>query len=255
MLAEAWLACVCTCRYDVDGSGELDEDELVNVLGVAGFTEEEAHAIFKEVDVDKGGSVSMDEFETWCAFFSCGALAFSVRLGWPAAEAVPHVLWCFVACFWCRWIVSQRQQVRYGQPRPVFVSLGPARVQVGGSVVARCIHHRHARRGCSPPPAPPPPPCDAEHAAQRKVRADARGARHQLDGHDPAAGAPGPLEPRALLPRAAAAAGAGRRPVAHQQGPHAPAAHGHPGGVEGGGRGARVEDLGQALRRGGPNGV
>ncbi len=31
----------------------------------AGFTKEEAQNIFHEVDVDRGGSVSLEEFERW----------------------------------------------------------------------------------------------------------------------------------------------------------------------------------------------
>ncbi|KAJ9506038.1 hypothetical protein QJQ45_016620 [Haematococcus lacustris] len=51
--------------YDTDGSGELDRDEFVEVLGVAGFTSDEAHSIFGKVDTDGGGSVSLVEFEKW----------------------------------------------------------------------------------------------------------------------------------------------------------------------------------------------
>ncbi|KAL6759441.1 hypothetical protein V8C86DRAFT_2575256 [Haematococcus lacustris] len=51
--------------YDTDGSGELDRDEFVEVLGVAGFTSEEANSIFGKVDTDGGGSVSLVEFEVW----------------------------------------------------------------------------------------------------------------------------------------------------------------------------------------------
>jgi hypothetical protein len=49
--------------YDADGTGELEVDEFVSVLALAGFGQEEARRIFSEVDKDGGGSVSMEEFE------------------------------------------------------------------------------------------------------------------------------------------------------------------------------------------------
>jgi len=51
--------------YDSDGSGELDESEFIEVLKATGFTEEEAELIFKEVNTDGDGGVSIAEFETW----------------------------------------------------------------------------------------------------------------------------------------------------------------------------------------------
>jgi len=51
--------------YDTDGSNELDEGEFIKVMGVAGFEPEEAREMFGKVDVDNGGTVSLDEFESW----------------------------------------------------------------------------------------------------------------------------------------------------------------------------------------------
>eukprot|EP00798_Chlamydomonas_sp_ICE-L_P026372 gene26372-17466_t len=54
--------------YDDDGSGELDEDEFVKVLSFAGFREEEASALFHQINTDGEGGVSLEEFE------ACGLL-------------------------------------------------------------------------------------------------------------------------------------------------------------------------------------
>ncbi|GAX76665.1 hypothetical protein CEUSTIGMA_g4111.t1 [Chlamydomonas eustigma] len=51
--------------YDEDGSGELDKEEFVTVLGVAGFEAAEAADIFDQVNTDGGDGVSIVEFEQW----------------------------------------------------------------------------------------------------------------------------------------------------------------------------------------------
>jgi len=37
----------------------------MQVLGLAGFGQEESRSIFAQVDTDGGGSVELDEFEAW----------------------------------------------------------------------------------------------------------------------------------------------------------------------------------------------
>ena len=51
--------------YDSDNSGELDQEEFVTVLGLAGFSASEATKIFMEVNTDGGEGVGLDEFEEW----------------------------------------------------------------------------------------------------------------------------------------------------------------------------------------------
>jgi hypothetical protein len=51
--------------YDKDGTGELEEDEFVEVLVAAGFSRDESCVIFSNVDTDNGGSVGLAEFEAW----------------------------------------------------------------------------------------------------------------------------------------------------------------------------------------------
>ena len=46
---------------DADGSGELDLDELRAGASILGITEDEAEALFREMDTDGGGTISMDE--------------------------------------------------------------------------------------------------------------------------------------------------------------------------------------------------
>ena len=51
--------------YDTDGSGELDEDEFVEVLMSAGWEQAEAHEVYSDVNTDGEGGVGLDEFEAW----------------------------------------------------------------------------------------------------------------------------------------------------------------------------------------------
>ena len=51
--------------YDSDGSGELDEEEFVQVLVSAGWEQAEALGIFQEVNTDGEGGVGLEEFEAW----------------------------------------------------------------------------------------------------------------------------------------------------------------------------------------------
>jgi len=51
--------------YDEDGSGELDEDEFVEVLKQTGFEEQEARSIFLKINTDGEGGISMEEWEEW----------------------------------------------------------------------------------------------------------------------------------------------------------------------------------------------
>jgi hypothetical protein len=51
--------------YDSDNSGELDEEEFITVLGLAGFSPSEAKKIFDEVNTDGGDGVGLKEFEEW----------------------------------------------------------------------------------------------------------------------------------------------------------------------------------------------
>ena len=63
--ATALIACTSAQVYDADGSGQLDEDEFLQVMKAAGWSEEDALAAFSEVDTDHGGSVELHEFEIW----------------------------------------------------------------------------------------------------------------------------------------------------------------------------------------------
>ena len=51
--------------YDSDNSGELDQEEFITVLGLAGFSPSEARKIFEEVNTDGGEGVGLAEFEEW----------------------------------------------------------------------------------------------------------------------------------------------------------------------------------------------
>jgi len=46
---------------DADRSGELNLDELKAGASILGITEDEAEALFREMDTDGGGTISMDE--------------------------------------------------------------------------------------------------------------------------------------------------------------------------------------------------
>merc|ERR1712048_959326 len=56
--------------FDVDGSGSIDKDELMKLLGIeqitdvtqVKYTEKEVDAIFKEVDINQDGKIDFDEF-------------------------------------------------------------------------------------------------------------------------------------------------------------------------------------------------
>lgn len=63
-------------------SGELDEGELICVLKDVGFEAEEARAIYKQVDSDGEGGVSLEEFEEW---FMKNQRQQNMRLKMPVA--------------------------------------------------------------------------------------------------------------------------------------------------------------------------
>ena len=46
---------------DADGSGKLHFDKLKDGASILGITEDEAEALFREMDTDGGGTISMDE--------------------------------------------------------------------------------------------------------------------------------------------------------------------------------------------------
>ena len=52
--------------YDQDGSGQIDQGELVNGLSaLAGFSVEQCIIIFQQIDTSKDGLISRSEFNTW----------------------------------------------------------------------------------------------------------------------------------------------------------------------------------------------
>lgn len=52
-------------KYDADGSGEIDGDELMAILKSLGsaVTEQEVQAMVLEVDEDGSGTIDFDEFK------------------------------------------------------------------------------------------------------------------------------------------------------------------------------------------------
>ena len=52
-------------KYDDDGSGEIDAEELMGILKSLGLdvTEEEVHAMVHEVDEDGSGTIDFQEFK------------------------------------------------------------------------------------------------------------------------------------------------------------------------------------------------
>ncbi len=52
--------------YDSDGSGSIEEDELVEGLkAIGGFSTSDSMTIFRQIDADGQGSISMEEFQSW----------------------------------------------------------------------------------------------------------------------------------------------------------------------------------------------
>ncbi|GAX79159.1 hypothetical protein CEUSTIGMA_g6599.t1 [Chlamydomonas eustigma] len=52
--------------YDGDGSGSIEEDELVEGLkAIGGFSTSDSMTIFRQIDADGGGNITMEEFTTW----------------------------------------------------------------------------------------------------------------------------------------------------------------------------------------------
>eukprot|EP00955_Chlamydomonas_euryale_P116252 366406-Chlamydomonas_euryale.AAC.15 len=51
--------------YDDDQSGQLDYDEFLHAMELAGFNQEESSEIFLEVDRDGSGEISFEEFSFW----------------------------------------------------------------------------------------------------------------------------------------------------------------------------------------------
>ena len=54
-------------KYDDDGSGEIDAEELMGILKSLGLdvTEEEVHAMVHEVDEDGSGTIDFQEFKDY----------------------------------------------------------------------------------------------------------------------------------------------------------------------------------------------
>lgn len=74
-------------RYDASGDGNLDICELKEVLHSLGaFTNNEVVIVCTDLDVNKDGAVSFDEFETW---LKCGA---HDRRGSARSREVDHVM-------------------------------------------------------------------------------------------------------------------------------------------------------------------
>jgi hypothetical protein len=53
-------------KFDADGSGSIDREELVNAFSAAGrkVTQEEVDKLFVEIDADGDGQITFDEFKT-----------------------------------------------------------------------------------------------------------------------------------------------------------------------------------------------
>ena len=52
--------------YDRDGSGQIDQNELVNGLStLAGFSVVHCITIFQKIDINKSGLIDHNEFKIW----------------------------------------------------------------------------------------------------------------------------------------------------------------------------------------------
>lgn len=94
--ATALIAFTSAQVYDADGSGQLDEDEFLQVMKAAGWSEEDALAAFSEVDTDRGGSVELHEFEIW---WEKNQVRAAARLG--SGMSAPGKGLCIIICCPC----------------------------------------------------------------------------------------------------------------------------------------------------------
>lgn len=74
--------------YDADGSGELDREEMLQVLSDAGFGGEEAEEIYDVMNSDGEGGISLAEFEEW---WMSGAGNANRNAGRDGGWGVPRV--------------------------------------------------------------------------------------------------------------------------------------------------------------------
>lgn len=85
-------------KFDKDGSGSLDRQEIVDVCKAVGknFTDAEIADMLKDLDKDNSGSIDYDEFETWwCKTFTGelveGSNLAAVMAAWSDLEHLEGV--------------------------------------------------------------------------------------------------------------------------------------------------------------------
>lgn len=56
---------MCARIYDDNNDGVLDEEEFCSAMRAAGYSKAESKQMFDDIDVDKNGQVSMNEYLQW----------------------------------------------------------------------------------------------------------------------------------------------------------------------------------------------